>query len=209
MYTAQFVISLLLVGGAMLAQAQASRFVISPVAGVPQVPPTPAKALSVSIGSPTALAADTAGNVYFTTSFAAGGENYEVLFKLDQSGILTRIAGYTAGFSGDGGPAAAARIDSTAGVAVDSSGNIYITDSGRVRRIATDGTIATIATTAACCALSSSSGKGGPAVNAAFTFSFPEYIAVDAGGNLYVGDPGTIRKISTNGIVTTIAGNGI
>jgi hypothetical protein len=92
MSTIQFFISLVFAGSALLAQAQTPRFVISTVAGVSPLPNTPAPALSVSIGSPSALAADTAGNVYFASSLAAGSQNYEVLFKLDQSGILTRTA---------------------------------------------------------------------------------------------------------------------
>jgi len=203
MFTTRLVISLILAGSAASAQAQTPRFVIATVAGAPPaVPLTPAQALSVPIGSPTGLAADTAGYLYFTTAFTSGDENYEVVLRLDRSGILLQIAG---------GPAAAAKLSGIGGVAVDSSGNVFITDfmDSLVRRIATDGTITTIAGAGACCGLSSSSGDGGPAVNASFTYPQPQLIAIDAGGNLYVGDNARIRKISTDGIISTVAGNGI
>ena len=209
MSTTRVVISLVLAGSAALAQAQTRQFTISTVAGVPPLPATPVPALSVPIGSPAGLAADAAGNLYFTTLFPTVGRNYSVLMRLDQSGIMTRIAGYTAGFSGDGGPAAAAQINGIGGVAVDRSGDTYIADfvDHRVRRIATDGTITTVAGTGTGLCPCGSSGDGGPASNA--SLYYPRLLATDASGNLYVGEYGRIRKISTGGIITTIAGNGI
>jgi sugar lactone lactonase YvrE len=203
MLATRLVIGLILAGSAASAQAPTPTFVIATVAGTPPaVPLTPAQALSVPIGSPTGLAADTAGNLFFTTAFASAGGNYEVLLRLDQSGILLQIAG---------GPAAATKLSGIGGVAADSAGNVFITDSmyGRVLRIAADGTITTIAGIYTCCGLSRSSGDGGPAVNASFTYPQPQLIAIDASGNLYVLDNVRIRKISTDGIITTVAGNGI
>ncbi len=209
MSTTRLMISLVLASCPMPAQAQIPQFVISTIAGAPALPATPVQALSVSIGSPVGLATDAVGNVYFTTSFQTAGGNYDVLLRVDQSSLLTRLAGYSAGYSGDGGPAAAAQLNGVGGVVVDRSGNTYITDSSdnRVRRIAQDGTITTIAGTGDGVGGSRSSGDGGPALNAGL--SSPWLLAIDAAGNLYVGENARIRKISTDGTITTVAGSGV
>ena len=128
------VLSFLLFGGSVWAQ----QYVISTIAGGAP-PTTPNKALAASIGDPTRVATDAAGNVYF-------GSLHSV-FKVDATGTLTRFAGNgRAGNSGDGGPALAAQFSTIQGVAIDRLGNLYLadTDNHRVRKVS-GGVIATIA----------------------------------------------------------------
>jgi sugar lactone lactonase YvrE len=105
-------------------------------------------------------------------------------------------------FSGDGGPATAADLDYPFGVAVDSHGAIYISDStnNRVRKVGTDGIIQTIAGTGA----AGLSGDGGPARKA--RLSDPSGLAVDSHGNVYIADSGNnrVRKISPDGMIRTV-----
>ncbi|WP_408641509.1 hypothetical protein [Spirosoma telluris] len=120
---------------------------------------------------------------------------------------MTTVAGNgTSGFSGDGGPATSAQLQSPGAVAVDTAGNLYIADTNnnRIRKVDVNGTITTVAGNGAY----QFNGDGGVAVNT--TLSFPSDVAVDATGNLYISDTynNRIRKVDTNGIITTVAGNG-
>jgi len=126
-------------------------------------------------------------------------------------GIITTVAGNgTYGFSGDGGPATAAQIhlnfEVNPAIAVDSIGNLYIADMGneRIRKVATNGIITTVAGSGA----RGFSGDGGPATGA--QLNFPLSVAVDSIGNLYIADGVNcrIRKVDTDGIITTVAGSG-
>lgn len=107
---------------------------------------------------------------------------------------------------GDDGSALAALLSQTEGIAVDVLGDIYVSDAddNRVRKIAPDGTIQTMAGTG----VAGFSGDGGPA-NAA-QLSHPYGLAVDTAGNLYIADLGNarVRKVSTNGTIQTVAGGG-
>jgi sugar lactone lactonase YvrE len=120
--------------------------------------------------------------------------------------VITTIAGSRLAFSGDNGPADAADLNGPSAVAVDSRGNIYITDelNQRVRRVDPAGTITTIAGTG----VAGSSGDGGPAVAAQLTD--PLGVAVDAGGTVYVADAGAnkVRTIDASGRIVTKAGDG-
>jgi streptogramin lyase len=123
-------------------------------------------------------------------------------------GTITTIAGTgVQGFSGDGGPAVAAQLRSTYGVAVDRHGNVYIADyeSYRVRRVSPGGTITTFAGTGA----GGFSGDGGPATSA--RLNAPIAIAMDGQGNLYIADfnNARVRKVSPGGTITTFAGTGV
>jgi sugar lactone lactonase YvrE len=146
------------------------------------------------------LAVDAAHNLYVEDS-----ANNRVR-KVDTSGIVTTVAGNgVAGFSGDGGPAPAASLNSPAGLAVDADGNLLIADAGnyRVRKVDHDGIISTVAGTGG----QGFSGDGGPATAAELG---PLDVAVGPGGNLWVLDTQNhrLRLINRSGIITTVAGNG-
>lgn len=158
-------------------------------------------ATSATIRAPQALTLDSAGNLYI-----ADTTNHRIR-KVNTSGTITTIGGSgSAGYSGDGGAATSAKVSSPAGIAVDSSGNVYVGDTGnlRLRKIDTSGNISTAAGTGS----ATYGGDGGLATNAQFTN--PQQIVFDGAGNIYVSDSGThrVRKIDTSGVVTTIAGTG-
>ncbi len=159
-------------------------------------------AAKATLFGPTGLAVDSAGNLYIADT------EDNAIRKVNSSGIISTVAGTgTAGFSGDGGPATSAQLNNPRGVAVDAAGNIYIGDTSnfRVRKVMPSGIISTIAGTG----IQTSSGDGGPAVNA--NLSFPEGLALDSAGDLYIADYAreTIRKINALGIISTVAGNGL
>ena len=146
---------------------------------------------------PTGLAVDTAGNVY-----VADSANHTIR-KITPGGVVTTLAG-SAGISGtDDGVGAAARFNNPFGVAVDSAGNVYIADTFNhtIRKIATDGTVTTLA------------GAGGvlgsdDGIGAAARFDLPAGLAIDSAGSLYVADfnNNTVRKVLPSGEVTTVVG---
>ena len=120
---------------------------------------------------------DASGNVYIADTSASR------VRKISPDGIISTIAGNgTQGYSGDGAPATAARLNWPLGLAMDSAGNLYVGDSGnqRVRRIDANGMISTVAGDGT----QASSGDSGPAVNA--QLDYPMYLAFDPGGNLYI-----------------------
>ena len=174
--------------------------IITTIAGTTWLPPVSGtSAINAPLGGPTGVAVDPSGNIYFTDALV------NVVGKISPQGTLTVIGGNAkADFSGDGGPAINASLNVPHSVAVDSSGNIYIADTGnhRVREISA-GIITTVAGTGA----AGFSGDGGPAAGA--QLSSPTAIALDAAGNLYIADLGNnrIRRISS-GMITTVAGNG-
>ncbi len=146
------------------------------------------------------IAVDAQGSVYFADL------DHRVR-RITASGRLEVVAGTgAAGFSGDGGPATAARLNNPRGVAVDSGGNLYIADQGNavVRRVTPAGLISAFAGNGQ----SSSGGDGGPA--AAASLVAPQGLAFDAAGNLLIADSpaNKIRKVSPQGVITTFAGTG-
>jgi len=184
----------LLCGG--LAQAQ----VITTVAGTdPVFPASGTVAVNAALKDLWGVAADTTGNFYFVD------ESLGVVAKVSPTGVLTIVAGNGhAGFSGDGGPATSASLNSPTGLALDSAGNLYIADTinYRIRKVS-GGVITTVAGTGT----RGFSGDGGEATSA--SLNFPTGLAVDASGNLYIADTDNqrVRRVS-GGIITTIAGNG-
>lgn len=125
----------------------------------------------------------------------------------DGSLVTTLIGDGIPGFSGDGGPASAARVSRPFGLAVDAAGNIYFADLGnnRVRRISTTGVVTTVAGDGS----NTMSGDGGPATAAGIPG--PYALEFDAAGNLYISDweAHVIRKVAPNGTISTFAGNGV
>ncbi len=146
------------------------------------------------------LAADSAGNIYLAD------QNNNAVRKVSTSGIITTFAGTTAaGYSGDNGPATQATLSGPTGVCVAPSGDVYINDlsNRRVRKVAAgSGIITTVTGTGAAV----STGDGGPAASASLIL--PIRCAVDQNNNLFIVDQGAhvIRKVTTSGIITTIAG---
>jgi len=147
--------------------------------------------------SPMGIAVDAGDNVYVADM------NNNTIRKITSEGVVTTLAG-TAGKQGhsDGTGAAASFVDPE-GIAVDTSGNVYVADTfnDTIRKITPGGVVTTLAGTA---------GTTGSADGAGTAASFyePEGIAVDASGNIYVADNGNslIRKITPAGVVTTIIG---
>ena len=123
-------------------------------------------------------------------------------------GIVTTFAGNgNMTFSGDGVPATAAAFNHPRGLAIDSAGGVYIsdTDNWRVRRVTPAGIVSTVAGNGTYGA----TGDFGQAINA--SFSDVTDVALDAAGNLYIADASNhkIRKVTPGGIVTTVAGTGV
>jgi uncharacterized protein (TIGR03437 family) len=159
-------------------------------------------AVNAYLDKPAGLAIDAAGNVLISDS------NDDRVRYIAPNGNLYTFAGANQWdtFGGDGGPANAASLFHPYGLAVDGQGNVYIADSAnnRVRKVATDGTITTVAGTGT----AGFSGDGGPAVNA--KLNRPWDVAVDSSGDLYIADYNNqrIRLVDGSGTITTIAGNG-
>ncbi len=157
---------------------------------------------------PENLATDAAGNVYIADFF-----NNRVRMLNVSTGALTTIAGtgisgYGDGFSGDGGPAIAATLQYPSSVAVDASGNVYITDqeNQRVRKVtAASGVITTIA------GIGTAGYLGNDVAATVAELNYPTGVAVDAAGNVYICDNNNqlIRKINTSGIIISVAGTGV
>jgi sugar lactone lactonase YvrE len=145
-------------------------------------------------------------------AISSSGEIYlaglgRMVYRLTPAGGLSVFAGTdTFGFAGDGGPATSASLAGPGGLAVDSAGNVYISDTNnhRVRRVATNGRISTFAGTG----LRAFGGDGEPAIAA--SLSSPGALAVGRDGALYISDTGNrrLRKVTPDGIIQTIAGNG-
>jgi sugar lactone lactonase YvrE len=159
-------------------------------------------ATSAGLSRPSGIALDAAGNLFVSA-------NNRIRKVSASDGTIHTVAGTgTSGFSGDAGPATSANLRSPKGIAVDASGNLYIADynNHRIRKVhSNDGTISTVVGSGT----AGFSGDGGPAANA--QLNFPVGVAVDAAGNLYIGEEGNrrIRKVnSSDSTISTIAGNG-
>ncbi len=153
---------------------------------------------ATGVGTQYGMATDKTGNLYVAENISSK------IKKVNLAGTVTVIAGTgIAGFSGDGGLATAALIDHPVGVCADGSGNIFFSDNNnRIRKIDNSGIISTYAGNGGI----GYTGDGGPATAANFNMAYG--LSVDTSGNLYVADNNNneIRKISTSGIITKVAG---
>jgi uncharacterized protein (TIGR03437 family) len=159
-------------------------------------------AIQASLGTYlSGLCVDAAGNIYLSTN----GTGSNRVRKISPTGIITTVAGAgPSGTTGVGGSAVNAQLYSPMGVAVDPGGNVFIADGVRILEVSTSGTLTSIAGTDK----PGYSGDGGSATSALFQSAIS--VAVDNDGNVYVADFGNerVRRISANGTITTIAGNG-
>jgi sugar lactone lactonase YvrE len=180
----------------------AATYTIQTVAGTSNVGDG-GSALSAALSQPEGVAVDIEGNVYVADAAA----NRVRIIAPD--GTIQTFAGTgVAGFSGDGGPAAAAQLNQPYGLAFDTDGNLYIADlgNGRVRRVSVAGVIQTVAGGGAFPA--TSQGQGGPATSA--QLMQPRNVTLDPGGTLYISDFGAnqVYEVAGNGMLILVAGTG-
>ena len=165
-------------------------------------------ATAALLAFPRGVALDGAGNL-----FIADSSNDRVRRVDAASGVITTVAGTGKDGSqvsdGDGGPATAALLASPESVALDGAGNLFIADLGnsRVRRVdAATGVITTVAGAGA----AGFGGDGGPATAA--LLAFPNGVALDGAGNLFIADSSNdrVRRVdAATGVITTVAGTGV
>jgi sugar lactone lactonase YvrE len=157
-------------------------------------------ATAAQLFSPQGVALDGAGNLYVADT----GNNR--IRRIAGNGTISTVAGNgVEDQTADGAPATQAALNEPNAVAVDSEGTVYIAEEDRVVRIATDGTIRTVA---GAVYSSGYNGDGIPAVSA--ELDSPSGLAVDAAGNVYISDTDNqrVRRVGTDGIIRTFAGTG-
>jgi sugar lactone lactonase YvrE len=156
-------------------------------------------ATSALLNDPSGVAIDPAGNIYISDE-----ENSRIRM-VDTSGHITTLAGATH-YAGDQGQATSALIHQPEHAIKDPQGNLYISDTYNhaIRKVDSSGKITTIAGNGTC----GYTGDQNPAVSA--TLCYPQALALDSNGNLYIADSGNsvVRRIDTGGTITTYAGNG-
>lgn len=166
-------------------------------------------ATQAALNYPSGMALGPDGSLYIADTYN------QRIRRVDPAGVITTVVGkgWPPGHSGDDGPAAEASLYYPTGVALGSDGSLYIADRGshRIRKVRpVDGRVdpAGVITTIAGNGKSAYAGDGGPAAEA--VLSWPFALAIDADGNLYIADQNNrrIRRIDTEGVITTIAGNG-
>ena len=173
---------------------------ITPIAGTttPGYSGDSGDPLDAQLNGPLGLAVDRSGSLYIADS-----ANHRI--RRIASGRITTVAGTgVRGFSGDGGRAIEARLDSPSAVAVDALGSLYILDQGnkRIRKVGNDGIMSTVAGSGLL------RGDGVPAVEVQLALNFDADIAAAADGSLFLSDGNRISKITTDGLMVTVAGTG-
>ncbi len=159
------------------------------------------QATAAELHGPAAVDFDAAGNLYIAD------QTNNMIRKITSAGVISTLAGTgTAGYSGDGGQATAAKLDAPTGVTLDAYGNVYVADqyTYRIRKISTSGIITTVAGNGS----ATFAGDGGQATAA--SLYNPTCVAFDAAGNMYIADYSNnrVRKVNSSGIISTVAGNG-
>lgn len=158
-------------------------------------------AINARLWNPEGMIMDKNGNIYFTEA------NGHRIRKIDASGIITKIAGTSQGYSGDGGLAIVAQLNYPMGITIDAFGNLYFAEEGNhvIRKINTSGIISTVAGNNT----PGNTGDGGNALNAAL--DSPMDVSIDASLNLYIADYANnkIRKVDGTAIISTYAGTGV
>ena len=148
--------------------------------------------------SPEGVAVDASGNVYVADC------GNDTIRKITSGGVVTTLAGSAGNAGSADGTGSAARFSSPEGVAVDASGNVYVADTknNTIRKVTPGGVVSTLA------GLAGRVSGGFDGTGSAASFSYPEGVAVDTSGTVYVADTlnATIRKITPGGVVTTLAG---
>src|SRR5207249_729260 len=173
-------------------------------------------ATSAQLLGPQGVAVDGDGNLFIADTmaytFSLSIRYNSRIRKVSANGVITTVAGngtHSCSYSGDGGPATSAQLCAS-GVAVDSVGSLFISVDNRIRKVSASGIITTVAGGGT----PGYSGDGGPAINAqlanAFLGTLHFGVAVDGAGNLFIADTSNnrIRKVSSDGIIMTVAGNG-
>lgn len=197
-----------------LAAAQSTTYTISTVAGNNSngYSGDGAAAIAAQLGQPTGVLVDKSGNI-----FIADQVNH-VIREVTTDGNIKTIAGnHAPGYSGDSAAATSAALNDPVGLAIDSSGNLYVTDIGNdvIRKFTVGGNISTVAGsylqfTQSGFAIGGYSGDGAAATGA--LLNLPYGVAIDPrNGDIYIADTVNhrIRKVTaSNGIITTVAGNG-
>ena len=146
---------------------------------------------------PSGVTVDSAGNIYVADRLN------QTIRKVTSGGVVTTLAGLAGSYSSVDGTGSAARFWAPSGVAVDNAGNVYVADGGNseIRKVTSGGVVTTLAGLAG--NKGSADGTGSDA-----RFNYPFGVAVDSAGNVYVAerDNFTIRKVTSGGVVTTLAG---
>jgi hypothetical protein len=158
-------------------------------------------AIAAQLISPVGVVADGAGNVYVVDA------NPCVVRKINGAGNIVRVAGNGShAMGGDGGPATSGPLGAIFGIAIDNAGNLYLAEADyhRVRKVSTSGIITTVAGTGA----GGYNGDGGLATAA--QLNWPTGVCVSNTGEIYIADQDNhrVRKISTSGVISTVAGTG-
>lgn len=159
-----------------------------------------AAAAGAQLNEPRGVTVTSSGVIYI-----ADTSNHRVR-RIETDGVITSIAGKGdgPGYDGDGGQATRAMLSFPTDLAVDADGSLLVTEVSRIRRIRPDGVISTFAGTGA----TASTGDGGPATAATFVSPWGIEVASDRSVLVFDSEAGVVRKISTDGVIATVAGNG-